>query len=131
MIRPAGLADVEAVLALWAEATVPSISDDAHSIAALLDHDPGALLVAEVDGALVGTLIATTDGWRCYLYRLAVHPDYRRRGIGALLVAAGERRLAGGRTDALVLDDDEQAHAFWRALGYGPDPRLTRWVKLA
>ncbi len=71
------------------------------------------------------------DGWRCHLYRLAVHPDRRRRGIRtALLGAAGAVRPARGRRgDAMVLDGNERAHHAWRAAGSTPQHEWSRWVR--
>ena len=134
MIRIATAADIDAVLALWDRAGPPSKSlpDTPAGILALLDRDPGALLVAEVDGEVVGTVIVTFDGWRCYLYRMAVAVSHRRRGIGRALVDAAEvriRELGGVRADALTLKDDEAARAYWHSLGYEPDLRLVRWGK--
>ncbi|CAJ62551.1 Putative acetyltransferase [Frankia alni ACN14a] len=107
------------------------MSDDAAGVAALLAHDPQAVLIAEVDGVVVGTLIAGWDGWRCHLYRLAVAPEHRRAGIArALLAAARERFLAlgGRRIDAMVDDTNTQAHALYRAADYRSQPSWTRWV---
>ncbi|MET9952694.1 GNAT family N-acetyltransferase [Streptomyces sp. NPDC006339] len=132
-IRAAVAADIDAVLAFWrtaAEGT--SISDDRAGVARLVERDPEALLLAERAGALVGTVIAGFDGWRCHLYRLAVHPEHRRRGIGGALLAAAEERfvrLGGRRADAMVLDRNELGRAAWRAAEYGPDEAWTRWVK--
>ena len=79
--------EVPSVLLLWAEAAAaPGGTDDESALSALLDRDQAVLLGAEVDGRLVGTLIAAWDGWRGNLYRLAVHPDHRRRGIAEELV---------------------------------------------
>lgn len=132
-IRAAVPGDLDAVLAFWrtaAEGT--SISDDRDGVARLVARDPEALILAERDGELVGTVVAGFDGWRCHLYRLAVDPARRRQGIGsALLTAAEERfvRLGGRRGDAMVLRRNENAHHAWRAAGYAPEEHWRRWVK--
>ncbi|MER7706934.1 GNAT family N-acetyltransferase [Kitasatospora sp. NPDC097605] len=135
-LRPAVPDEIPAVLALWARAAKgTSITDDAEGVAALLARDPHGLLVAvraDDPAVLLGTVIAGWDGWRCHLYRLAVDPDHRRRGIGAALLAAAEDRftaLGGRRADAMVLDDNALGHRTWQAAGYGPQPQWTRWVK--
>ncbi|WJV50276.1 GNAT family N-acetyltransferase [Streptomyces flavofungini] len=132
-IRAAAPDDLDAVLAFWkvaAEGT--SISDDRSGVERLVARDPGALLLAERDGELVGTVIAGFDGWRASLYRLAVHPDARRAGIGSALLRAAEERfvaLGGRRADAMVLNRNELAHHAWHAAGYAPQPQWSRWVK--
>ncbi|MEV7939968.1 GNAT family N-acetyltransferase [Kitasatospora sp. NPDC088264] len=135
-LRTATPDDIPALLALWARAAKgASITDDAPGVAALLARDPECLIVATPAGdpaAVLGTVIAGWDGWRCHLYRLAVDPDHRRRGIGAALLAAAEERFAalgGRRADAMVLDDNALGHRTWAAAGYRPEPQWSRWVK--
>ena len=134
-LREATVADIPAVLDFWklaAEDTNRADSDSGPAVERLLERDPAALLLAEQDGQIVGSLIAGWDGWRCHLYRFAVHPDQRRRGIGRALLEAAERRFAGfggHRADAMVLADNTIAHPAWAAAGYSPQPEWARWVK--
>jgi ribosomal protein S18 acetylase RimI-like enzyme len=132
-LRPAARSDIPHLLTFWTVAAEGTDRrDSAAALEALLARDPAALVLA-VDGAeIVGSLIAGFDGWRCHLYRFAVHPARRRRGIGRRLLAAAEARFAAlgaARVDAMVLDDNSLAHGVWAASGYVRQPDWSRWVK--
>ncbi|MBV1849417.1 GNAT family N-acetyltransferase [Catellatospora tritici] len=133
MLRTADHADVAAVLTFWllaAEGT--DRHDAAPAVTRLIDRDPDALLLAVDGDEIVGSLIAGWDGWRCHLYRFAVHPERRRQGIGKALLDAAERRfvtLGGVRADAMVLDANELALPAWSAAGYRLEPQFSRWTK--
>jgi ribosomal protein S18 acetylase RimI-like enzyme len=131
-IRECRPEEVEFILALWrqAEAT-PSVTDNADDLRRAVSDSEASVLVAEVDGQLVGSIIGTFDGWRGNIYRLAVHPGYRRRGIARALVAEVEKRLArqgAKRITALVEKNHSWATGFWQAVGYGLDNRIVRHV---
>jgi ribosomal protein S18 acetylase RimI-like enzyme len=130
-IREARADEIDEVLALWlAAGSIPSVTDTADDVRRIVASDRAWLLVAEHDGRLAGTLIAAFDGWRGHLYRMAVLPDLRRRGIATSLVRAGEERLhaAGARRlAAIVLEED--AAEFWAAAGYERQPRALRFTK--
>jgi len=123
------------VLGLWALARSEhaTTSDRAEDIERLIAETPSVLLVAEDgEGEIVGVLIAGWDGWRGNMYRLAVHPEHRRRGIARGLLDAGEEHLRGlgaRRVTALVGYDDEVAGAFWDAAGYPVDQEIGRRVR--
>ncbi|HEY2630762.1 MAG TPA: GNAT family N-acetyltransferase [Solirubrobacteraceae bacterium] len=122
------------MLELWEltrseHATMPDQLDD---VQRLLARDPSSLLVAEAGGEIVGALIAVSDGWRGNMYRLAVHVEQRRAGIGLALVRAGEWHLRGqgvNRVTALVAYDDDIAVSFWEAAGYPQDRAIGRHVR--
>jgi len=131
VIRLATEDDVDAVLDLWRAAeAAPSATDDRDGLLGAVRRQ--VLLVAEADGQVVGSLIAAFDGWRGNLYRLAVAPTHRRRGVGRALVAEGERRLTAAgcrRMSALVLREEAAARGFWAAVEYEPAEEILRHVK--
>ena len=109
-----------------------STPDRVEDLERLIAESPGALVVAEREGEIVGALIAAWDGWRGNIYRLAVEEDHRRRGIGLALVRAGEEYLRGRgarRVTALVAIDDEGAGGFWDSAGYPEDEEIGRRVR--
>ncbi|MFD5764540.1 GNAT family N-acetyltransferase [Streptomyces sp. NPDC127049] len=132
-IRTAVPSDAESVLVFWREsAEGTSISDDVDGVRRLLDRDPEALILAVDGDRIVGSVIAGWDGWRASLYRLAVLPSYRRRGLSKALLQASEDRFAalgGRRVDAMVLEANERAHHAWGAAGYERQDQWRRWVK--
>ncbi|MFE6853557.1 GNAT family N-acetyltransferase, partial [Streptomyces sp. NPDC057674] len=70
--------------------------------------------------------------YKIQLYRLAVLPSYRRRGISTALLRAAEERflaLGGRRVDAMVLEANETGQRLWTAAGYGRQDHWRRWVK--
>ena len=136
VLRSAEAADIARVLSFWRIAAEDAHRppDTAAALATLHLRDPDALILAvDKDGdEIVGTVISGWDGWRCHLYRLAVAPSRRREGIGRALIKAAEDRfrvLGGTRVDAMVLDDNEQAHRIWRAAGYRRQEEWSRWIK--
>jgi len=86
-----------------------------------LTNDRGPIFVAEINGRIVGTALGSWDGRWAWVTRLAVHPDYRRRGIAKVLMAEIERRLAalGATFTALLVGTENKgALALYDSLGY-------------
>lgn len=136
VLRPARSADVENLLGFWqiAAEDADRPADSPEAVERLIARDPDALLLAVHGTETVGCVIAGWDGWRAHLYRLAVHPDYRRQGLARRLLGAAEDRLGchgAIRFDAMVLDGNDSAHTMWSAADYSPQENWTRWVKPA
>jgi ribosomal protein S18 acetylase RimI-like enzyme len=133
MIRSANPQDIDSVLSLWRASDGPaSVSDTPEGIARLLARDSDALLVAESGGVVIGSLIASWDGWRGSFYKLVVHPEHRRQGLATELLREGESRLhARGavRLTAIVVEDDPVAMVFWEAAGYQRQSQRARFIQ--
>jgi ribosomal protein S18 acetylase RimI-like enzyme len=132
-LRTGTRGDIDAVLAFWLEATAePSTTDDARGLEGLLERSPGALILAVDGDAIVGTIVAGWDGWRGALYRLAVLPSHRRRGIATTLVAEAEQALRdqGARRMHLIASraGGDTAESFWISARYEPTDQV-RFVK--
>ena len=132
LIRECRPEEAEALFTLWrAAGTSPSITDTLANIRGTIEST-AFVLVAEADQRIVGSLIAAFDGWRGNMYRIAVHPDYRRRGIGRALVEEGERCLTtqgAKRITALVEEKYPWATAFWLSVGYEIEPGIIRFFR--
>jgi ribosomal protein S18 acetylase RimI-like enzyme len=123
--------EADVLLALWrqAEAT-PGVTDTVDDVQRMIST--ATVLVAETDSSLVGSIFGVFDGWRANIYRLVVHPSYRRRGIARALVTELEGRLVrqGAKRFAAIVElDHPWAIGFWEAVGYSakhPTVRYTR-----
>ena len=132
-IRRLALADHARVLDLWKRAGLhtirPTGRDAPDAFAAQLAQRGTCLLgLEDEDGSLLGVVLATHDGRKGWINRLAVDPSCRRQAHGRALVAAAERHLEneGIRViAALVEEDNASSLAFFQAAGY----RLGREVR--
>jgi [ribosomal protein S18]-alanine N-acetyltransferase len=132
-IRPATADDVAAIAALEAA----SFPEDAWPAGYLADAIAGTLhgtgvLVAEVDGVVVGHAIASVVFEMAELQRIAVAPEHRRRGIAGLLLAAVRDRAAARGAPALLLEVKETnagALAFYERAGFVEIDRRPRYYR--
>jgi ribosomal protein S18 acetylase RimI-like enzyme len=136
IIRSAHEVDFSAVLQLWqqAEVTPASDSDSIDGLTRLMDSAGAVLLVATAHDQIIGSVIGGWDGWRGNIYRLAVAPEYRRRGIARRLVKGVSRALfdkGAERIGVLVEHEHSWAVQFWESLGdlgYRRDPQFVRYI---
>lgn len=99
-----------------------------------LSWDSELIVVAEQGEEIVGLLIGTIDrNFGCY-YRIAVHPDVRRRGVGTALVKAMEQRFEQRNVSGIMVAGDEHNKAvlpLYEAMGYGENKVLKTFDKLS
>ncbi len=129
-IRPVITSDTDAVVALWllvfpeyGDSTRPQ-RDPRANVARKLGFGDGLFWLVELDGRIVGTVMAGYDGHRGWIYSLGVHPEARRAGVGRALLAEAERALRAlgcPKVKLQVLSTNAGALAFWHSVGYARD----------
>ncbi|MEK1904570.1 MAG: GNAT family N-acetyltransferase [Pseudomonas sp.] len=119
-IRPIVPADHAALVALWRR--TPGIRlrpEDAFTpFCAYLARNPGLSLACDIEGQLVGCVMAGHDGRRGYLQHLVVDEPWRGRGLAQALLDEVLTRLAAlgiDKSHVFVLRDAQQSMDFWRA----------------
>ncbi len=123
-IRELRLADYNALITLWEEAGLPykpEGRDSRDEIGRQIRQPTSIYLVAETDGAFIGSLLCTHDGRKGWINRLAVAPAYRRHGIARRLVEEAEKRLSALGIEiyaCLVEDWNAASLEVFKRLGY-------------
>lgn len=120
MIRPAGVADVDAITGLerdifgadaWSSAQVEA------DVTAHLRH----VVVAEIDGMVVGYAVIALAGDVADLLRIAVREVSRRAGVASGLLAEVERLAGEAGAQRMLLEvaaSNAGAQGFYRERGY-------------
>ena len=125
--------DIESVLELWlAAGSTPSITDTRETMLITVNSPAASMILADIGGTVGGSVIAGFDGWRGNVYRLAVHPDFQRRGIARRLVTAAEdwlRARGVKRIGAVVEKDHAWATGFWDSTEFYLEPLDLRYVR--
>jgi len=94
LVRVFKEADEARVIELWTFAGLAKAwNDPKKDIARKLKVQRELFLVAELEGVIVGTVMAGYEGHRGWVNYLAVDIGQRRRGIGTALMRDAERRL--------------------------------------
>jgi N-acetylglutamate synthase len=113
------------VLALWARAGLPARQEGRDAPEAFRRQYEGGLQRAigvRETGRLVAVAILTHDGRKGWINRLAVDPDYRRRGYASLLVGEAERwfteELGLEVFSALIHTHNSASRSLFDELGY-------------
>ena len=132
-VRPATPEDVDAVAASEAE----NLGPDAWSHGLVEEGVRGRLptvhyLVAEEDGRVVGHAVASVVADVAELQRIAVAPEWRRRGVAAALLDAVAAIAVPAGADRILLEvreDNAAALSFYAAHGFVEVDRRPRYYR--
>src|SRR5256714_11793325 len=114
-IRPADPSDLAPVRSLDGSRNRPSTSQ---SVTELLERPQPRLLVADVDGTIVGFVVVGRFFEYDFLELLFVGPDHRRTGIATQLVAAAEAMATTGRLFTSTNDSNEAMKELCKKLDF-------------
>ena len=131
-IRSAERSDHDGVLALWESVGMGRTAPDEWE--ALIGGETNTVLVAEAGGELAGAAVATFDGWRAYIYHVAVADPHRRSGIGHALMQEAEQHLVGAGARyvyVMVHELNTEGLALVGSDGYPPEGDLVLTKRLA
>jgi ribosomal protein S18 acetylase RimI-like enzyme len=118
--------DYESVYRLWKSidrGVHVGRSDTLAEIEKKIGRDPDLFMVAESEGAVIGSVIGGFDGRRGLIYHLAVASSFRGMGIGSRLMEEVESRLrAKGclKCYLLVTRDNPEAEDYYQQRGWQP-----------
>jgi N-acetylglutamate synthase len=116
--------DYEAAIALWQRSGLPSIRPQGRDskVEFAQQIDRGQIVIGlEGDGKLIGIVVATNDTRKGWINRLAIDPDYRRKGYGLQLIHAAEdalRSIGIKVIAALIEDYNDASLALFKREGY-------------
>ncbi len=136
IIREAFAGDYDAILDVWNKTGLkPRVSgrDGRTAFEHQLTQFPGLYLVAEDGSRIIGVVMGTHDHRKGWINRLAVLPEYRRRGIGHALAKACDAAIRAGGIEivaAFVEEGNEASMRLFRDLGYKSDVPVKYFRKL-
>lgn len=134
LIRSFEERDADSVVALWhACALMRAWNDPRKDISRKLGVNPEMFLVAELEGVIVGTVMAGYEGHRGWINYLGVHPEHRRKGIARALMEAAEEKLravGAPKINLQVRETNSEVLEFYRRIGYTRDPVVSLMKRL-
>lgn len=135
IIRKSDKSDKNPVISLWADIfnskdfhNKPEIAFDMK-----IKHSNDLLFVAEENKNIVGTVLVGYDGHRGWIYSLAVHPNFRKIGIGTQLMnkAINELKSLGClKVNLQIMDGNSDVINFYKKLGFNIEDRVSMGMKI-
>ncbi|MEJ2613454.1 MAG: GNAT family N-acetyltransferase [Ignavibacteriaceae bacterium] len=122
--RKFNIDDYDALIELWKEAQLPykpKGRDSKKKIESELKKEVAIFLVAETDNKIIGSVFGTHDGRKGWINRVAVHPQYRQKGLAKMLVSEVEKKLDELGIDivaCLIEDWNDRSMKVFEKLGY-------------
>jgi GNAT superfamily N-acetyltransferase len=133
-IRPYAPDDFGPLSRLWEETGIRvSYNDPRAEVPRILANRNCQLYVGTEDGKIIAGILVGHDGYRGWIYKLAVMEAHRGRGHGTELVRHAERWLAARgqvKCNLMIRAANAEATGFYEKLGYAASGHacLGRWL---
>ena len=82
------------------------------------EYENGLILKMVSDDKIIGSVRAREKDGTAYIGKLMVHPDYRCKGYGSLLLSEIEKRFPGRRYELFTSTRSEDNIRLYQKLGY-------------
>lgn len=133
-IRPYQTEDCEELVELWRECGLISPTNDPYKdIQRKCQVDEQLMLLGELNGRIVASVMAGYEGHRGWVNYLAVAKDCRKQGLARKLMAYVEERLKEigcPKINLQIRDTNLDVKAFYQAIGYSEDPVISMGKRL-
>ena len=122
-IRQFEINDTDAVIKLWKKSfpTDPPWNDPQDIIKRKTDFQSELFLIGESGGKIIATVLGGYDGFRGWVYHLAVINDNRRSGIGKKMMLTIEqmlRQLGCIKMNIQVRSSNQDVILFYNEIGF-------------
>lgn len=116
--------DYQEVHKLWKQISgfaMRTLDDSEEGVLRFIHRNPTTSIVAEMEGEIVGTILAGHDGRQASFYHVCVRKDKRNMGIGTAMVTAAMRALNEEHVNKITLvafRKNEVGNRFWQHVGW-------------
>ena len=114
--------DEEEVIQLWKNCgLVVPWNDPKSDIKRKLKENSEEIFVGQIREHIVASAIVGYDGHRGWVYYLAIHPKYQRKGLGGQIMQFAEKhllKLGCPKINIMVRKTNLDIISFYKALGY-------------
>ena len=117
-------ADYPQVHRLWKQISgfaMRTLDDSEDFVRRFIRRNPTTSIVAEMDGEIVGTILAGHDGRQASFYHVCVRKDKRKMGIGTAMATAAMRALKEEHVNKITLvafRKNVVGNQFWQHAGW-------------
>ena len=135
VMRPITYEEVEHLIQLWSEAGLPTKPEGRDTIENLRTQyleSPDLFIGAFAQGMMIGAVMGSDDGRKGWINRLAILPEWRRRGVASCLIdecEAALRRRGRQIICTLIEEYNDASKELFAAKGYRRESEIVYYAK--